>query len=467
MPDARPNIIICQCDQLRAFEVGCYGNEVIRTPHIDRLASGGVWFENAFTNNPVCTPARSCLLSGQYARTCAGWYGNANLNPPRAERIRLVDPTLPEVLRHHGYHTALIGKWHIDPQPNLVGFESALYPRYDHRNYGQTYYTDTLDSFVVEDFGPAYEADRVREFLEKARPEPFFLYYNIGPPHQPIGPHQMPPEYSEIYDPAEMPLRPNTTVDGTPSHDEHWFKIYQSADYYWRFKQGLPELASDRLPNGFDLRHLTALYYGAATCVDDQVGRLVEGLEATGHVEDTIVVFLSDHGDNLGSHGLFNKDVLLEESVRIPLIFRWPGTLLPGVNATQLAQTIDLMPTLLRMTGIEIPASVQGESLDPFLEHPGDAAPRSHVFIETDANQVGIRTATHLYGFGIDPFTHDVVEDPVYFFDLEKDPFQVRNMAGTNEQPQLGEALRSLLHHWHGHTPWLQDLMRAGEADET
>ena len=182
----------------------------------------------------------------------------------------------------------------------------------------------------------------------------------------------------------------------------------------------------------------------------------MNALEDTGHIEDTIVVFLSDHGDNLGSHGLFNKDVLLEESVRIPLIFRWPAVLAPGVHRERLAQTIDVMPTLLGLCGITVPDTVQGVNLAPAMESPGVMAPDNHVFIEADANQIGIRTPTHLYGFGIDPFTHEVTQDPVYFFDVKNDPYQMHNLADTAEQPQIGQKLQARLHQWHEQTPWLK-----------
>ena len=140
----KPNIVLCMCDQMRAFEVGCYGHPVVRTPNIDRLASRGTRFDLAVTNNPVCTPARASLLTGQYSRTCCGMLNNTHVNPPNPKRERMLEPTVAEVCRENGYRTALIGKWHMDPQPQLVGFDHAVYPRYEHKYYEQTYYNEKL-----------------------------------------------------------------------------------------------------------------------------------------------------------------------------------------------------------------------------------------------------------------------------------------------------------------------------------
>src|SRR5512133_2327311 len=163
----RPNVVVCVCDQLRAFEVGCYGNPVIRTPNIDALAREGVRFQQAVTNNPVCMPARSCLLSGQYSRTCMGELGNhvefdaqgrAYLPEyPSPRRTQLPGRTLAEQFRASGYETALIGKWHVKPAPLLVGFEHAVFPRVHHRYTGQTFVEDASEGEVVNGFSVEYE----------------------------------------------------------------------------------------------------------------------------------------------------------------------------------------------------------------------------------------------------------------------------------------------------------------------
>ena len=169
------NIVICLCDQLRASEVGCYGNEVIQTPHIDALAETGMRFEHGVTNDPLCMPARSTVVSGQYARTCTGQLNNTSvlfdpkrgvaggwMMPPYPEmgRPHLPDQTLPECLKAAGYHTAAIGKWHIHSWPHEVGFDEFVIPRTQHCHVGQHYTRDGGAEYVP----PGYICYRFRYF---------------------------------------------------------------------------------------------------------------------------------------------------------------------------------------------------------------------------------------------------------------------------------------------------------------
>ena len=470
----RPNVIVVLVDQLRAFELGCYGNPVIRTPHIDRLAAEGVRFELGVTNNPVCTPARSCLLTGQYGRTCTGEIGNVADDPPCPRRRRLPDPTLAEALRAAGYRTALIGKWHIDPSPLTVGFDYAYYPLTIHRYRGQRFLENDRLGPVVEGFAPEHELARVDRYLAEQGGQPFFLFYNISLPHMPIGPTEMPDRYATLYAPEAVPLRGNVFRQGKLAHDEHWFRIYQTWDYFWRMagapcwnaapECGYPDpktgaLPSDTLPAGFNLRNLYALYYGATTWVDDLVGALMASLGRHGLDRDTLVVFTSDHGDNLGSHHLFNKDCLYEESLRIPYILWHPGTLAAQVNAAQVATLVDLMPTVLDWAGIEIPRTVQGQSLAPVARGEREALDLNAAYIETDAfffgrPTVGIRTPTHLYG------AHTAGQGGALaegwgFYDLRSDALQEHDLLPTREQAAYAAELRAQLRAWHDATPWL------------
>lgn len=448
----KPNVVVCMVDQLRAFEVGCYGNPVIRTPSIDRLAKEGARFEVAVTNNPVCTPARSCLLTGQYSRTCTGSITNTAGDPPADQRVRLVDRTLPEAFKAEGYDTALIGKWHVHPHPQLVGFDYALYPLIPHRYHGQTYFENRGAGFAVSEFGPEFEMSRVRRYIHEHQDRPFFLFYNISLPHMPIGKGNIPDRYSSHYHRDEMPVRPNAIKDGKPAYNEEWFKIYTIWDYFWR-KERLP---SDRLPDGFDLRDLMVAYYAAVACVDEMVSRLVETLSDHGMLEDTLIVFTSDHGDNLGSQQIFNKDHLYEESVRIPMVFHQPGSLAPRVNGGQVAQLIDVMPTVLDLCGVESPSSIQGRNLTPVLRGDRRALPENHAFIETPMQHIGIRTRAHLYGMKLGPDLRSI-EDPYYcFYNLARDPYEMQNLAHTDEDPCMAADLRERLLSWNASVGWLR-----------
>ena len=455
----QPNVIVVMCDQFRAFAAGCYGNDFCKTPNIDRLASQGVRFDIGVSPNPVCTPARACTMTGQYSRTCQGDPTNP-LAPfaqpdgtrlcspwPVWERKQCTDPTLPEQLRDAGYDTALIGKWHIDPAPELLGFDYRLYPRVNHRHTDQVFIDQWPPGEVVHGFSVDHEIAKVGEYLAADRDKPFFMYYNISPPHMPVG--DMPEKYLTMYAPEDVPLRENVFIDGAMYHDESIFLVYLWDYLYYWYK------LSDKcvLPEGFDLRHLTALYYGAVTWVDDTIGTLMEHLEATGHAEDTIIVFTADHGDNLGSHHLWNKQELIEESIRVPMIYWAPERWAPAVNTGQVASLVDIMPTVLETCGVAPHADVEGQSLAPILEGTRDAMDDPSAIIETSGLHVGVRTPTHMYGILLEEDWTTVDDDAHQFFDLRSDPLEMNNLARTDEQADLAAELKAKVLDWHAGTP--------------
>ncbi len=455
----KPNVIVVMCDQMRAFAAGCYGNEFCRTPNIDRLANEGVRFETAVSNNPVCTPARGTLVSGQYSRTWQGDLQNpiapfGGLCAPECifERVHAKDPTLPEQLKEAGYDTALIGKWHVHPAPGLLGFDYKVYPRANHRHTDQIFVDQLPPGERVEGFSVDYEADKVAGYLADRKDDdnPFFMFYNISPPHMPVG--DMPEKYLNMYSPDDVPLRPNVFVDGEMYHDEEVFLIYLwDYLYYWYHLE-----EKSVLPEGFDLRHLTALYYGATTWVDDTLGKLMAELEANGLADNTIVVFTSDHGDNLGSHHTWNKGLVMEESIRVPMVFWAPKLWQAGVNETQVAELLDIMPTILDACGADTPATTQGDSLLPILTRERTELDETDAFLETCSGQLGVRTPMHTYGMTLTGDGLRDIEDEDYcFYDMRDDPLQLSNLIDTGEQAELAESLKRRVLEWHKNTPWM------------
>ncbi len=460
MPRAHPNVILVVSDQLRAFELGCYGHPTIRTPNIDQLGRDGVRFEIACSNNPLCTPARACLVSGQYSRTCNGMIGN--VGDPAPIRRRFPNVTMPEAFRAAGYDTAIIGTWHQEPRASLVGFDYSLIPsaiRTQH--WRPTYRENDGEPFVHEGWAWDRQFETTRKYIAdhaSRASKPFFMQLSIDPPHMPLA--EAPERFARMYSRDDVRLRPNTSIDGCLAHDDHWFKIYLWESRYVTDR----EPATLTLPDGFDLRDLYAKYYGMVSLVDEQVGRLLRILEEANLIEDTIVIFTADHGDQLGSHGCFNKGRLFEESIRVPLIYRWPGRLEPRTIDQQVASHIDAMPTLLTLAGIDIPDGIQGTDLSPVLRQHSRTAGRNVAFIEcchadrTDATTgaVGIRTRDHLYGIGLknaslyahNPADDEVINDELRCQDLVADPQQM-------ERSSANALLRDLLMHWHQNTPWL------------
>lgn len=456
----RPNIILCTCDQLRAFEVGCYGNEVIRTPNVDRLASRGVRFETAVTNYPVCMAARSVLLSGQYNRACTGGVGNVafpsrpgEFNMPEypdAGRPHLKDPTVAELLRTHGYRTSVIGKWHIHSWPHDIGFDDYLIPRVHHCHTGQCFTENGSPEFVPPGYSVDFEVERVERFLHDKQREstPFFLYYNISIPHCPL--NDAPEKYRTMYRPEDIMLRANVDLNKRLKDQDHWFKIYRHDFRYYNLH--LPY--TENLPDGYSLRHLIAEYYGMTTWMDTAVGRMLDALDDNGLTDDTIVIFTADHGDNLGSNGLVQKGGPNEESIRIPLIIRWPRLgEAPLVNTTHVASLVDLAPTILSLVGMDIPGHFHGRDLVAAWRATATDID-SCAFVETDGG-VAIRTLRHLYFLPFAGRNHALADKPTQFFDLDHDPYQIRNMAMGGEQAEPAQSLDATLRQWDAAVPWM------------
>jgi choline-sulfatase len=455
----RPNIILCMCDQLRAFEVGCYGNPVIRTPHLDRLAAEGVRFETAVTTFPVCMAARSVTLSGQHNRCCTGGVGNV-CTPlpggvihfpqyPVAGRPHLKDSTLAEVLRGLGYTTSAIGKWHIHSWPHDVGFDDHVIPRMNHAHSAQLFSENGGPEFSPAGYSVDYECERVEELLRRraGAAEPFFLFYNISPPHCPMS--DGPERYLSMYRPEDIPIRGNVDLAKPLPDQEHWFKVYRWDYRYYNLH--LPY--TENLPADFTLRRVIAEYYGMTSWVDDAVGRMLAALDATGLARDTIVVFTSDHGDYLGSHGRVQKGDLHEESIRIPMLIRWPEQVQPATVTAQVMGLVDVMPTLLGLTGEPVPAHVHGRSLAGVVRGEVPCLEGNHAVVET-GHGVGIRTPTHLYGLPFRPGTRELAAAPHYFWDIAADPFELQNLAGSGAQPELAQDLDLRLRDWDRATPW-------------
>ena len=458
----QPNIILCIADQLRAFELGCYGNPLIRTPHLDRLAREGVRFETAVSNSPVCMAGRSILLSGQYNRTCTGGVSNvaytgkkgdfAMPEYPEAGRPHLPDPTLPEVLRNHGYDTAVIGKWHIHSWPHDIGFNQYLIPRVHHCHSAQHFTENGGPEFVPAGYSVDFEAERVAGYLQQHAgcDAPFFLYYSISPPHCPL--RDAPARYLEMYDPAEIPLRPNVDLSQPMDNQEHMFKIYR-----WDFRYYSHHLPyTEPLPEDYDLRRLIADYYGLTTWVDDSMGRMMDALAQAGLDDNTLVLFTADHGDNLGSHGRVQKGNPHEESVRIPLIL-WHPRLTAREITSQVGSLVDIAPTLLDIAGANIPETMHGQSLAPVVHGTTPALAQDYAVIEPPSSRGGaVRTPTHMYHIPSSD-GHTLADEPIDFYDIRTDPYQFTNLARTYDQQGVAGKLDGILRAWNATTPWMHE----------
>lgn len=437
-PSRRPNVVILFPDQLRAMEVACYGHPIVQSPNIDRLAAGGVRMSLAFSNFPVCSPARSILLSGRYARSTGVLHNQDQEAQPG--RPTNQTPTLAEVFAANGYHTALVGKWHLAPTPQTLGFKQSLRPRMRHRYFKQTFYRNEGEPYIYDDYSPYHETETAIKYIHEHKDRPFFLYVPYGPPHMPVS--EMPEKYRRMYDPAKVIIRDNAWVNGKLAYDENWFKIYMWDFQYYEHK----DTFTRPLPTGMTLRELTALYDGQITAVDDCIGRVLDAIRDAGIEDDTIVLLTSDHGDLLGSHGLFNKNTHHEESIHIPMIFRYPGRLKPFVVETQVISLVDAMPTLLDLCGIPAPDSVQGTSVAPVLLGQRKTVGQNVALIETSSAD-GVRTLRHVY------FNDRRKDGGEHLFDIPADPFELKDLAGDPASREALLDLRARVKEWNVRSP--------------
>lgn len=442
----RPNIVIMFVDQLRWSEVGCYGNEVIRTPHLDRLAAEGVRFTHAFTNFPSCSPARSTIISGRQARS-NGVYANTNELQSTGRPINR-DTTLPETLAAVGYTTAMIGKWHLTPTPKTLGFQMAwrggLWPGGDGYMRGSWRAEGGIGkNHQYEGYTLVHQAELAADFMRSHRDRPFFLYLTPSPPHMPIA--SLPEPYKSMYDPAKVPIRPNVWKDGQLPFDEKWFKIY------------LGEHHPTTLPAGISLRDLYAMYYGQVTGVDDWAGRVLASIKELGLEDNTIVLFTSDHGDLLGSHQLYNKNEHYDEAIRVPFLARWPGKFKPVVQAKQIISFVDVMPTLLDLCGVKSPDTVQGTSLAPVLLQHKETVGENVAYIETTVNE-GVRTGRYVY------YCNRRAFDREHLFDVDKDSYQMKDVISDPAYQAVVAELRAKTKAWRQRTPSVKPLDEPGLA---
>ncbi|QBY01365.1 hypothetical protein E2K80_12035 [Rhodophyticola sp. CCM32] len=438
----RPNIILITSDQLRPFELGCYGGTQVATPNIDRLAARGAMWDLAITNFPVCMAARSVLISGQHNRTATGGKTNVaydgrqgDFNMPEypyPKRPHLPHKTLAEILRDSGYETSVIGKWHIHSWPHEIGFDHYLIPRVHHAHSAQIYSRDGGPEFAPDGFSVAFEAEEAVTYLKGKTDstQPFFLYHNISPPHCPVA--DMPDEYLHMYDPDHVALRENTDEDRIENKD-YWYKVYRWDFRYYSFR--LPHTMD--LPQGYDLRALAAEYYGAVTWMDSAVGRILDAVRDAGLEDDTLIVFTSDHGENLGSHGLVQKGTENDESLRIPLVMAGPGVV-PGHRVTgAVASLVDLAPSFLEAAGQPAPDHMHGASL---MAEAGGAADTGRTAFFQTVRGVGLRSpAQTVYA----PLSDDrrISAAPVTVYDNINDPFQYQNLAPDGKDQALWHSL--------------------------
>ncbi len=460
----QPNIMCFVTDQMRADHLGCYGNRQVSTPNIDRLAREGITFTESYVANPVCMPNRASLFTGRYPKAHGVRENGIALNPNVA--------VLPQLLREAGYQTSLIGKLHLAPfgakfdtvenewelyeskgywdsggevPLPFYGFEHVClvdghgpyvfghYKRWLDANYPGAYDKLAVSQALESPSGArecwkasippelhynTFIADKAIEWLSKRdENRPFFMWCSFPDPHHPYSP---PKPYCELYDPAYIdfqPARRKGELDQLPDY----FKLsYEGALLTGGLRGDLRKTVDAHY------REIIALTYGMITMVDHQIGRIIAKMERESLLDNTVIVFLSDHGDLMGDHWLINKGPFLFRGlVRVPTIWRIPRAQNSGYVCEEFVSAVDFCPTLLELAGVPVPEGIQGLSYKNTL--CGEQQDRREaVYIEYDESYISdrlrsLRTAEWA-------ITAHANRPQGLLFDLKNDPLELHNL---------------------------------------
>lgn len=439
---APPNVLFIMTDDQRQDAMSAYGNPMLKTPNMDRIGAGGVRFTEAFVTNSLCAPSRASILTGQYSHAhgvITNGGGPVYYNQPG---LRAEQPTFVHLLRAAGYHTALVGKWHLRSDPS--GFDQwAVFP-------GQGMYNDPemiANGMRLKMRGHADDVvgDQALLFLrDRPKDRPFCLCYQFKSPHR----SWMPAErYAHVYDDMMVPV-PRTFEDRLAGRPEALRRaelaIADMPDFRDRgVAASLP--AEERKRR--NLEQLVKNYYRVLLSVDENVGRVLDYMDREGLAENTVVVYTSDNGFFLGEHGLFDKRLMYEPSIKVPLLVRHPARVKAGVvDTTHMALNVDVAPTLLELAGVPVPGWMHGRSLVPVLE--GKQPPWRDAFLyeyyEFPAEHCvrknrGVRTARwKLIHFWEQPEEWEL-------YDLQADPDETTNLAGRREHARTLATLKAKL----------------------
>lgn len=439
--EKRPNVVLVLADQLRYQSCGYAGDTKARTPNIDAFAKEGVNFTNAISGHPVCAAFRASLWTGKYTTSTGMVINELRMNPNHE--------CLAHVLMRNGYETGYIGKWHLwanqlgnhdDPKNSYIppgeyrlGFDGfwAAY-NFHHHYYKGYYHTNSPEQIPVPGYEPDFQTDLAIDFIEHhSRSEnPFALVLSVGTPHDPWGADNVPPEYYDLF--ADENGTPRFTVPPNfkPEDDPY-------SDNWGRFKEPDRRKAIPRMLRG---------YYGMIANLDWNFGRLLKALDQAGIGDNTIVLFTSDHGEMLGAQGRRAKNIFYEEAVRVPFLMRCPNQIPAATESDVCLNTPDIMPTLLGLVDLPIPAKVEGMDLSHCAVGRRGSEPDAAFLQNTGACAIwedgfewrALRDKRYTYAI----YRRDGKE---LLFDNQNDPYQMTDLAASEEYGTVMNRFRSML----------------------
>jgi arylsulfatase len=460
----KPNLVIFLPDQQRADTIACYGGTKVHSPNLAKLASDSIVFERAYVTHPVCVPSRSTLMTGLWPHTNGCTRNSLKLG----SRFRV----LPELVEDADYRTAYFGKWHLGNETTRQrGFADWLSVRdiagTDYQRFllskGLTpdqsngaFSTLAVSNLPLELSKPKFIEKHACGFIEKHKRDPFILIVAFEEPHSPYnGP------FNDEHPLDQIAVDPTATLPEVSAIPLRYRLMRE-----WQQSEAL--LDRKRLPAQFyfgitpeEYKSIKQRYLGLVTLVDQSIGAILACLERTGIADDTVVVHTSDHGDTLGAHRLFGKEVMFEEAVRIPWLIRVPAQnrrrTIPGR-----VSHIDFIPTLLDLLGKAQPPVCQGKSLLPVMR--GDDVPRDSVFIEWAPNRTKVKKGTKLaprraIKRAIGESTRTVLsadgwklslrdKDLNELYNLKDDPLETRNLYEDRQYASVVSRCAGEIHHW-------------------
>jgi arylsulfatase A-like enzyme len=435
----RPNIVFIMTDDHAAHAISAYGSKLIQTPNIDRLAKEGMKFENCFVTNSICTPSRAAILTGKYS----------HLNGvPVFNHLDNSQPLLSKYLQAAGYHTGMIGKWHLggqDPKRPEEGKPAG----FDYWNIlpGQGAYFDPVmiengDRKKLTGYTTDIITDLSIDFV-KNRPQdkPFFLMYHHKAPHRNWQPDE---KHRKQYENYEPPIPATFDDDYKGKSDASRQATMHIDENLTRndLKMDPPAGLSGAALKKWKFKRYMQDYLACVQSVDDNIGRFLEFLDKNGLAENTIVIYTSDQGFFLGEHNFFDKRFMYEESLRMPFLIRWPGKIKPGSVSKGMILNVDFAPMMLDAAGVKTPADMQGRSFLPLLAgrmpkdwrtsmyyryyHPGDHNVAAHYGIRTQQYKL-------IYFNKLNQWE---------LYDLRKDPLEMRNVYSDPAYQKIVEQLK-------------------------
>jgi len=448
--DKRPNIIFIMSDDHASQAMSCYGSRINKTPNIDRIANEGMRFDNCFCVNSICTPSRANILTGKYS--------NKNGVLTLSDSFDGSQETFPKLMQRWGYYTAVIGKWHLKTEP--TGFDyynvlpgQGLYFNPLFKEKGDVWQDGRRGGKPYKGYVSDVITDITLDFLKNKCPKdkPFLLLCHHKAPHDEW---EYDPKYAELYKDIEIP-EPATLFDDYSNRGEAikraTQKIGMRQTVFEKETGDLKGIARKKKRYQIFIKK----YLRCVASVDESVGRLLDYLDEADLRDNTLVAYTSDQGVFLGEHGLFDKRFMYEESLRMPLVVRYPGEIKAGSVNDDIVNNVDFAETFLDYAGVPVPKDMQGRSLRPLLQGRRPKDWRESTYYRywmhgahfNVAAHLGIRTKRYklIYYYGLPLNAKGTKGGPTppewELFDLKKDPHEMRNVY---DDPSYADVVKEL-----------------------